>query len=521
MTAQQVSNDLQSEQLPSSNAKFYYLISMFFLISFVYNILQPLKKSIIMNAGSGAEILPYLKPFAVVPCSILITWYFLYLTHNFDRNRVFRVLILTFMTYFALYSFVLRPFRDFLAADTLASMLEYILPDNFQAGPAMVRYWMDTIFYVAAELWGSAVLNTLLWGIVNEITSFEEAKKSYAYFTVGANCSGIFSGQALGCIMAMEYNQNFAYGSCAWDQCFLTVMLVALSSCCLTLLLFRQFVSQGYSQTAEDRESFCAKTQRKVQKKKMSLSQSLVSLTKSSSLLYIAIIVVGYNLVYNLSDVVLNKQIHLAYADDPRALNAFLAKIDMYKAFLATFLAIFVSRYSLKKFGWTTTALVTPVAYLVTATLFYSSFILNNYGWEFYPVFIAVDPTLLVLYLGGLHFCATKGAKYSLFDATKEMAYLSLDKKERTSGKAVIDGIASRFGKSGGSFVMFILFAFVGNDISLATPYIFGIVLFIAILWILAVVNLGKKFSSSVQAPKESHEQTHGQSETQASPATV
>ena len=502
MTAQQVCNDLESQQLPSSKAKFYYLLSMFFLISFVYNILQPLKKSIIMNAGSGAEILPYLKPFAVVPCSILITWYFLYLTHNFDRNRVFRVLILTFMTYFALYTFILRPYREVLAAHTLASMLEYILPQNFQAGPAMIRYWMDTIFYVAAELWGSAVLSTLLWGVVNEITSLDEAKRSYAYFTVGANCSGIFSGQALGWIMAMEYNQNFSYGSCAWDQCFLKVMLVALFCCCLALLIFRQFVAEGHSKTANDRESFCEKTQKKVNKKKISLSQSLVSLTKSSSLLYISIIVVGYNLVYNLSDVVLNKQIHLAYSSDPRALNAFLGRIDMYKAMIATFLAIFVSRYSLKKFGWTTTALVTPIAYLVTGTLFYSTFILNSYGWQLYPLFLSLDPTLLVLYLGGLHFCATKGSKYSLFDATKEMAYLSLDKKERTSGKAVIDGIASRFGKSGGSFVMFALFAIVGNDISLATPYIFGIVLFIAILWILAVINLGKKFPST-QKPRE------------------
>ena len=106
---------------------------------------------------------------------------------------------------------------------------------------------------------------------------------------------------------------------------------------------------------------------------------------------------------------------------------------------------------------------------------------------------------MLVLYLGGLHYCATKGSKYSLFDATKEMAYLSLDKKERTSGKAVIDGIASRFGKSGGSFVMFALFAFVGNDITLATPYIFGIILVIAMLWVLAVIRLGHRFNSPEQ----------------------
>ena len=242
--------------------------------------------------------------------------------------------------------------------------------------------------------------------------------------------------------------------------------------------------------------SLCEKTQRKVSKPKISLSQSLISLSKSSNLIYITIIVVGYNLVYNLSDVVLNKQIHTAFANDPNALSAFLGTIDKYKASLATFLAIFVSRYSLKTFGWTVTAMVTPVAYITTGSLFYMAFIFNSYGWTGFSAFMAIDPTMLVLYLGGIHFCATKGSKYSLFDATKEMAYLSLDKKERTSGKAVIDGIASRFGKSGGSFVMFMLFALVGNDIALATPYIFGIVVFITMLWIIAIRNLGKRYTA-------------------------
>ena len=109
---------------------------------------------------------------------------------------------------------------------------------------------------------------------------------------------------------------------------------------------------------------------------------------------------------------------------------------------------------------------------------------------------MAFDPTIFILYLGGMHFCATKGTKYSLFDATKEMAYLGLNQEDKTSGKAVIDGVASRFGKSGGSFIMFALFALVGNDISLATPYIFVIVMLISFLWLLAVVNLGKMFSS-------------------------
>lgn len=459
--------------------------------------MQPLKKTIIMTAGAGAEILPYMKPFAVLPCSLVVTWYFLYLIHKFDRNRVFRILILSFLGYFALYTFILRPYREVLCADTLATILENYLPNNFNAAPTMVRYWMDTLFYVAAELWGSAILSTLMWGIVNEISTYEEAKNYYAYFTVAINSSGIFAGQLLSQIMCSPYNESIAYGRSQWDQCFLKVMLVIFAVTSLTLLIFRNFVNAGFSETAHDRETLCEKTDRKSKKKQLGLFQSISSLLKSPHLLYIATIVIGYNLVYNLSDVVLNKQIHTAYANDFNALTTFLGNIDKYKSLLATFLALFVSRYCLNNFGWTFAALVTPVAYIVTGSLFYMSFIFNIHGWTGYTAFMAIDPTVFILYLGGLHFCATKGTKYSLFDATKEMSYLGLDSHEKTSGKAVIDGVASRFGKSGGSFIMFALFALVGNDISLATPYIFAIVMFISFLWLIAVVNLGKRFSKA------------------------
>lgn len=487
--------------LRASRVKFLYILSIFFLISFVYNILQPLKKTIIMNVGAGAEIMPYLKPFAVVPSSILVTWYFLYLTHKFDRNKVFRLIILTFLGYFSLYTFVLAPYREFLAAHTVANFLEYALPASFHAGPAVLRYWMDSLFYVSAELWGSAVLSTLLWGTVHEISSYEEAQQYYPFYTVAANSSGILSGHILSSTMCLGYNENFRYGHCAWDQCFLWVMLTVLFSSALSLVLFRQFVQSGYSQTAKNRESLCEKAQRKANKPRLSLRNIATSLAQSRNLFYIAIIVVVYNLVYNLSDVVVNKQIHLAYPDDPKALSAFLGDIDKYKSILATFLSVFVSSYSLKRFGWTVTALVTPLAYILTGTLFYCCFILNSHGWLAYSTFMALDPTTIVLYLGGLHFCATKGAKYSLFDATKEMAYHSLNTEERTSGKAVVDGIVSRFGKSGGSFIMFVLFAFVGNDITLTTPYIFTIVTFITLFWFYAVINLGQRFRKKYPEP--------------------
>ena len=46
----------------------------------------------------------------------------------------------------------------------------------------------------------------------------------------------------------------------------------------------------------------------------------------------------------------------------------------------------------------------------------------------------------------------SRGAKYSVFDATKEMSFVPLAPESKIKGKAAIDGVAvARLGKSSGS----------------------------------------------------------------------
>jgi AAA family ATP:ADP antiporter len=196
-----------------------------------------------------------------------------------------------------------------------------------------------------------------------------------------------------------------------------------------------------------------------------------------------------------LSDIAFNKRVQLSFGPENMiGSNKFLATVQMYTGIISTIFALVVTNVSLHRYGWMYTALLTPVFYFVTGLFFYLAQV-----DLLMPVFSSID--LFALYAGGAHICFTRGCKYSFFDSTKEMGYIGLTQEERTNGKAAIDGIASRLGKSGGSFILLGLFAILGNNIMLTIPYLYGFILFVNILWICAVI----KFGPHVQSKEKNH----------------
>jgi AAA family ATP:ADP antiporter len=146
----------------------------------------------------------------------------------------------------------------------------------------------------------------------------------------------------------------------------------------------------------------------------------------------------------------------------------------------------------IRRFGWTKAALITPVVLLITGGLFFINVIFHQSVSDF-MIALGTNPLNFIVLLGMAQNVLTKGCKYSFFDPTKEMSYIPLDEESKIKGKAAIDGVGSRLGKSGGSLInMFLIIIF--GSVGAITPYVAVIMVVIIVLWIIAARFLGKEF---------------------------
>ncbi len=108
----------------------------------------------------------------------------------------------------------------------------------------------------------------------------------------------------------------------------------------------------------------------------------------------------------------------------------------------------------------------------------------------------------MTVYFGSAQNCLSKAGKYSVFDASKELAFLAVDAESRLRGKAAIDGLGSGVGKSGASLTYQALIIGLGS-ISLSTPFIAVILVAVFVAWVYSVLFVSKEFKIKSAAESE------------------
>lgn len=96
---------------------------------------------------------------------------------SMEQKNVFYSCVWPFLAFFSMFALVIYPARGALHPHAFVDMLASHLPAGFSAPLSIIRNWSFALFYVMAEMWGSVVASLLFWGLANEVTTVDEAKK--------------------------------------------------------------------------------------------------------------------------------------------------------------------------------------------------------------------------------------------------------------------------------------------------------------------------------------------------------
>ena len=472
--------------------KFLPMGLMMLCILFIYTLLRDLKDTLMVShaTGGGAETLSFLKLYGVTPSAILFMIIFVKLANILEREKLFYVIVLFFLSFFILFGFVLYPFRDALhmSGETIVSLQES-WPRLYWVWP-VVGNWSFALFYILSELWGSVVLSALFWQFANEITKVTEAKRFYSLFGFIGNFGLLASGTVIitcAKLAKLGADQGVAdtFGTNLRYQMGAVMFFGALLVGLYRWMNKNVLTDPNYYNPGEG--------VKKKSKPKMGLGESAKMIFTSPYLMLIAVLVLAYGVSINLIEGVWKGQIKMLYPDS-NDYNALMGRLSLVTGFITIFVMI-AGASILRLFSWRTSALITPVFLFIASCVFFGVIIYENAHGK--DAMIMGQSVLYIAVITGLIQNAfTKGVKYSLFDSTMQMAYIPLDQEQKVKGQAAVSVLAGRGGKSGGAFIQSTLLVAAGGGASLAGMVnILGSIVFIVVLmWIFSVINLSTRF---------------------------
>jgi len=455
------------------------LLFMKFFISFTYGILTTMKDASVVTArGSGAEVIPVLKGWIVLPIALGATVLYSKLSNILNRSTLFYSIISLFMGFVFLYGFVLYPNLDTLSPHASADWLLSKLGAENSHWVAIYRNWIQSLFFVTAELWGSVVIFLLFWGFVNHICNINEAKRSYNLFIAGGDLAQMFTGPVV-CYFTGKYLAT--HFELALQSLVICVLCFGAMIMLLHWYITRKVLTDSRLYQPE-------KQQQPIdQKTKLSLLQSLKLVVRSPYLRCIAIMVIAYGLTVNLTEVTWKANLKLAYPDTG-AYQSFMATVSSSVGVCSFIITLFFSGLIVRRLGWHFSAQLPPIIIGATSLIFLTLFINQSY--------FGSSPLFLIVLFGAFQNISTKVMKYAFFDSTKEMSYIPLDGELKVKGKAAIDVVGSRLGKSGAAWIQIALIQLSGTGSVLSiTHFLLPLIGCTVIFWILAVRQLNKQFT--------------------------
>jgi AAA family ATP:ADP antiporter len=468
------------------------LIVMFFCVLFNFIILRDTKDTLVVTAaGGGAEVIPFLKLWGVLPAALLFMLLYTKLSNTLTKQSLFYVSLIPFLLFFILFALVLYPYKEYLHPNQFCDDLQSCLPQGLHGLIGAIRNWTFSLFYIFAELWGAVILSLLCWGFANDITKVSESKRFYAVIGILINFAGIASGY----LMQWVSNARIKTSATIIDPWQLSLQYLMLATFLSSVVIMVVYWWTNKNLLTDTNPHAPNQVKKGKTTSKQTLKQSFQQILSSKYLGCIAILVMAYGLAINLVEVIWKHQLKLQYPD-PNDYNIFMGKISQYSSIFTLFMMILCGSKILQKSNWKASASITPIILLVTGVIFFVMIIFKD-DLTGIVAFWGTTPLMVSVIFGTMQSILTKSCKFSFFDPTKEIAYIPLTEKEKVQGKAAVEIIGGRLGKSGGSLIQQCMILWLGS-LAATTPYVAIILLGIIATWMFAISSLSKQFIECV-----------------------
>ncbi|WHQ47040.1 MAG: NTP/NDP exchange transporter [Candidatus Midichloria sp.] len=463
--------------------KFIPMTLMMFFILFNFSTLRPLKDSLVIP-NLGAEVISFVKLWCVLPSAVLFTIIYMKLSNVMDYEKLFYAVTSFFIVFFAIFAIVLYPYRDIVHPDpeTIQNLAEQL--PNLKWLILLAGKWSFALFYIFAELWGAAMINLMFWQFANRITKTEEAKRFYSMFGLIGNVGLIFAGNAI-----IQFSKMSTKAGNDND-----LIVFSMSALIISGLLVMAIYRWMNVYVLTDPKCYAPKASEEKKKLKLSVSESVKLIFHSKYLGFIVLLVLCYGTTINLVEGPWKAKIRELYPTQNEYAH-FMGEFIQWTG-IVTILFMILGSNILKNVRWFTAAIITPLMILITGGGFFAFVIFEKELAPWMEDFMKMGPIVIAVFLGALQNVLSKATKYTMFDATKEMAFIPLDDELKSKGKAAVDIIGGRLAKSGGAIIQSSIFMlFPMATFSTITPILTGIFLLLMVCWILAVNGLNKDYT--------------------------
>lgn len=466
---------------------------MMLCILFNFGALRSIKDSLVVPS-MGAEIISFLKLWLVLPSCVIFTVLYVKLSNRFNFEYIFYIIVSSFLLFFLSFAYIIYPNQEiYHPNDEIINNLIVSYP-NFKWFIKIAGKWSYALMYIFSELWSAVVINLMFWQFANHIFDTSKAKRFYPVLGMVGNIGLILAGSVL---IFFSSGRNIIESELLLDSVSSSpetalmlkpVMSIIVAAGIISMCLFRvinKFILMD-SVTVLDMKKVTAKT-----KTKLSVTESIKLVTSSKYIGRIALLIICYGLLINIVEGPWKAKLKELYPSTIDYVH-FMGRFNIWMGISCVTFMIIGSNI-LRRLGWLVSALLTPIMLSITGLLF---FIFIIFIEEVGACFSDFNLLYAAVIVGAIQNILSKSSKYSLFDSTKEMAYIPLSLELRTKGKAAVEVIGTKFGKSLGAFIQSLIFIIIPTA-TFESIIVYLLVIFIVMvsLWIWDVVKLNKEYT--------------------------